>query len=201
MLVLQFPPLSILLLSTPTMDQLSQLFWPFYFFYCCVCSDCSWFGFGFRFFFGVWAWAPEKVLRPFSTVHCFVLLCRTGLLELSSACICICISEHVSVPVPVPLPVSMLSLLLFVGTENWFPVSAQSQLHRWLYTLCPILSTLGVLIFPETITKYEGVRRDYVPFRSAHKRLRLRQCQKRPHRDASSKFSHALCVRSSPNKS
>lgn len=88
----------------------------------------------------------------------------------------------------------LCSLLLFVGTENWFPVSAQSQLHRWLYTLCPILSTLGVLIFPETITKYEGVRRDCVPFRSANKRLRLRQCQKRPHRDASSKFSHALCA-------
>lgn len=197
MLVLQFPPLSILLVPTPTMDQLSQLFWPFYFLLLCLFRlFLAWVRVQ-VFFFGVWAWAPEKVLRPFSTVHCFVLLCRTGLLELSSACICICISEHVFVPVPL----SMLSLLLFVGTENWFPVSAQSQLHRWLYTLCPILSTLGVLIFPETITKYEGVRRDYVPFRSAHKRLRLRQCQKRPHRDASSKFSHALCVRSSPNKS
>lgn len=84
-------------------------------FYCCVCSDCSWFGFGFRFLgFGhgtwAWAWAPEKVLQHFSTVHCFVLLCRTGLLELSSACICI--SEHVSVPLSLPLAVSMLSLAL-----------------------------------------------------------------------------------------
>lgn len=93
----------------------------------CVCSDCSWFGLGFRFGVWVWfrarAWPPEKVLRHFSTVHCFVLLCRTGLLELRAACLAVYICASVFVSVSV-------SMLLFVGTENWFPVSAQSRLHR-----------------------------------------------------------------------
>lgn len=105
----------------------------------CVCSDCSWLGFGFRFGVWVWfrarAWAPEKVLRHFSTVHCFVLLCRTGLLELRAGCLaasacppgCVCICICVCVCICV-----YVTLTLFVGTENWFPVSAQSRLHRWL---------------------------------------------------------------------
>lgn len=120
-----------------------------------VCSDCSRLGFGFRFGVWVWfrarAWAPEKVLRHFSTVHCFVLLCRTGLLELRAGCLPARLAVYVYASVFVSVSVSMLLWRSLLALKT----GSQCLRNRDCTgdsTLCPILSTLGVLIFPETIT-------------------------------------------------
>lgn len=143
MLFSQFAPLLVYLqfsfcfclYSTPTMAQLSRLFWSFWLlsvFVQIVPDLGSGSGLEFGFGFGPGHGHRKRYSGIFQQ---FIALCyfaeqvfwSSGLAASACppGCVCICICVCVCICVYV-------TLLLFVGTENWFPVSAQSRLHRWL---------------------------------------------------------------------
>lgn len=163
MLFSQFAPLLVYLqfsfcfclYSTPTMAQLSRLFWSFWLlsvFVQIVPDLGSGSGLGFGFGFGPGHGHRKRYSGIFQQ---FIALCyfaeqvfwSSGLAACLPAWLCMYIYASVFVSVSVSMLLWRCLLALKTGSQ-----CLRNRDSTGDSTLCPILSTLGVLIFPETIT-------------------------------------------------
>lgn len=163
MLFSQFAPLLVYLqfsfcfclYCTPTMAQLSRLFWSFWLlsvFVQIVPDLGSGSGLGFGFGFGPGHGHRKRYSGIFQQ---FIALCyfaeqvfwSSGLAAWLPAWLCMYIYASVFVSVSVSMLLWRSLLALKTGSQ-----CLRNRDSTGDSTLCPILSTLGVLIFPETIT-------------------------------------------------
>lgn len=163
MLFSQFAPLLVYLqfsfcfclYCTPTMAQLSRLFWSFWLlsvFVQIVPDLGSGSGLGFGFGFGPGHGHRKRYSGIFQQ---FIALCYFAEQVFWSSGLAGCLAARLAVYVYASVFVSVsVSMLLW---RSLLALKTGSQCLRNRdstgdSTLCPILSTLGVLIFPETIT-------------------------------------------------
>lgn len=165
MLFSQFAPLLVYLqfsfcfclYSTPTIAQLSRLFWSFWLlsvFVQIVPDLGSGSGLGFGFGFGPGHGHGHRK-RYSGIFQQFIALCyfaeqvfwSSGLAGCLPARLAVYVYESVFVSVSVSMLLWRSLLALKTGSQ-----CLRNRDSTGDSTLCPILSTLGVLIFPETIT-------------------------------------------------